>query len=432
MDRRRDPPERRAQGRGSGHLGSESQRAIERGLEVVKTHVGRLEITGEPAGAEVLINGTVVGRLPLAEPVRLADGTVRSSCAPRGTNGSPRRLKVEGLRTQTLRLHAEKQTAPPAAAAGTGRGRRRRTHTCCPGADLAGAGDGAPPRATATAGRGGSGPVRASLKFVSWGLAAIAAGVGTYGILHNRSLVREFDLGCGIDARARPRGARNAAPSYTDASCADLESRYESASVLGVVGLVGAGRLGDRRGRSVADRTLGAKRCGGDRVHRPLGALDLYARPRGRWRLAGVRAEVLAEPDCLGRGVSDPCRDAHRGWWQFRVSFCLRPSGLLAGIGSSRARSPRVARTETPGRALRARRVQAGRGARPSRARLGRVAAPPSRASAAGPPGCRGSAAGVDCAAAQPLMGSLLLFNRATADAAPLVLGDPRRPQHQR
>src|SRR3954464_3505015 len=45
-------------------------------LATAKSQIGELCVMGEPAGAEVLVNGKSVGRLPLSAPVRLDKGRV--------------------------------------------------------------------------------------------------------------------------------------------------------------------------------------------------------------------------------------------------------------------------------------------------------------------------------------------------------------------
>jgi hypothetical protein len=45
-------------------------------LAAVGQHLGSLEVLGKPAGAEVLLDGRVVAKLPLAEPLRVTAGTV--------------------------------------------------------------------------------------------------------------------------------------------------------------------------------------------------------------------------------------------------------------------------------------------------------------------------------------------------------------------
>src|SRR6476661_1841641 len=45
-------------------------------LATAKSQIGELYVIGEPAGAEVVVNGKSVGRLPLSGPVRLDKGRV--------------------------------------------------------------------------------------------------------------------------------------------------------------------------------------------------------------------------------------------------------------------------------------------------------------------------------------------------------------------
>jgi hypothetical protein len=49
---------------------------LERSLALVAAHLGTLEVTGTPAGAEVRIDGEPAGALPLAAPVRVVAGTI--------------------------------------------------------------------------------------------------------------------------------------------------------------------------------------------------------------------------------------------------------------------------------------------------------------------------------------------------------------------
>jgi hypothetical protein len=48
--------------------------AIDQALAVVSTHVGRLDVTGRPAGADVRVDGELVGHLPLTEPITVTAG----------------------------------------------------------------------------------------------------------------------------------------------------------------------------------------------------------------------------------------------------------------------------------------------------------------------------------------------------------------------
>lgn len=50
---------------------------LEEQVAAANGHVGRVEINGEPAGAQVYVNGRPVGRLPLDRPLKLATGRIR-------------------------------------------------------------------------------------------------------------------------------------------------------------------------------------------------------------------------------------------------------------------------------------------------------------------------------------------------------------------
>src|SRR5205823_3810188 len=76
----------------------------------------------------------------------------------------------------------------------------------------------------------GAGTGRRALKWFAWGTAALSLGVGLYGTVHNSTLVGNFDASCGLDSSGVPRAD---GPGMTDAGCASLKSRYESAARLG-------------------------------------------------------------------------------------------------------------------------------------------------------------------------------------------------------
>ncbi len=51
------------------------RKALEDAQKVINANIGRLEVEGEPVGAEVRLNGRLVGTLPLAAPVRATTGS---------------------------------------------------------------------------------------------------------------------------------------------------------------------------------------------------------------------------------------------------------------------------------------------------------------------------------------------------------------------
>src|SRR5437868_6723538 len=79
-----------------------NRKTIEAALRVVKPHVGRIEITGEPAGAEVLVGGRRVGTVPLAAPVRVSEGSIDVELRAPGYRHGFRTLTVRGGQYQPV------------------------------------------------------------------------------------------------------------------------------------------------------------------------------------------------------------------------------------------------------------------------------------------------------------------------------------------
>lgn len=94
-----------------------NREALTGALAVVKTHIARLEILGTPEGAEVLVNGKVVGRLPLSTPIGTSAGEVDVETRALGYKPEIRKLELKGGQYQRLVVRLERTTTPPGAAA---------------------------------------------------------------------------------------------------------------------------------------------------------------------------------------------------------------------------------------------------------------------------------------------------------------------------
>jgi hypothetical protein len=88
---------------------NKNRSALEEGATVVGRHVGHLEVTGTPLGAEVVVDGEIVGRLPLSEVIPANAGTVAVQVrAPgyltvtRGASVSAGELTRESVDLQSL------------------------------------------------------------------------------------------------------------------------------------------------------------------------------------------------------------------------------------------------------------------------------------------------------------------------------------------
>ena len=52
------------------------QPQLQDALSTIRQHLARIELTGEPPGAEVTVNGVLAGKLPLPGPLTVSIGTV--------------------------------------------------------------------------------------------------------------------------------------------------------------------------------------------------------------------------------------------------------------------------------------------------------------------------------------------------------------------
>ena len=65
---------------------------LEKTLAEVKRQVARIEITGEPVGADVLVNGRPVGKVPLPHPVRVNAGSPATTALLRALHAHARTI----------------------------------------------------------------------------------------------------------------------------------------------------------------------------------------------------------------------------------------------------------------------------------------------------------------------------------------------------
>lgn len=93
--------------------------AIKESLEQAKTKIGRFEITGSPAGAQVFVDGRNVGQLPLPSMVRINAGPAALELTASGFVSERTSLQVEGgsFRRLEFRLKPEQPQTPVATAA---------------------------------------------------------------------------------------------------------------------------------------------------------------------------------------------------------------------------------------------------------------------------------------------------------------------------
>lgn len=84
-------------------------------LEAVKTHVGRVEVIGDPEGAEVFVNGKQVGAFPLPDAIPVNEGLVKVEVRAVGFDPASKDLTISGGSYQRLvmRLSKDQRTGEP-------------------------------------------------------------------------------------------------------------------------------------------------------------------------------------------------------------------------------------------------------------------------------------------------------------------------------
>jgi len=189
---------------------------LDQALVEIRGHLGSLQITGGVPGAEVLVDGAGVARLPLAAPLRVNAGRVTLEVRAAGYAPIVRAVVVpkRGLARETVALVAAAPTPPP------------------PGSEPALAGGGQPAaRADGSDATGTTWSVRKKLG-VAFGAAAVASAVaGTTFLFVREGRAQDFNnAGCGTEALTPDCGA--------------LRDKEENALAWGLAGLAGTLVLG--------------------------------------------------------------------------------------------------------------------------------------------------------------------------------------------
>ncbi len=91
------------------------RQALEFSSREVERHLGSLRIESNAAGAELSVNGAVVGTLPMNAPLRVAEGTVRLSLSAPGYRDDRREITVSA--GETVRVVVQ---LPPVGSVSTG------------------------------------------------------------------------------------------------------------------------------------------------------------------------------------------------------------------------------------------------------------------------------------------------------------------------
>lgn len=206
--------------------------ALETALAAIKARVARIEIVVEPPGAEVSVNGRLVGQAPLGKAIKVNAGAVDVSARAAGHEPATQSVKLVGGEYQhvVLRLSrsavAQNSPAAPSLAARD-----------------PGAGDAVVNAASQS--EEGSARSLAWVRPAAWGatgMAVVALGFGAFEQLRSASRYREFNArkagGSELEQCTRFLADKGGP------ECAGLLDDGKNAQTLAVVGFVGAGVFG--------------------------------------------------------------------------------------------------------------------------------------------------------------------------------------------
>jgi PEGA domain len=225
---------------------------LEQSLKSVLAAIGEIAIEGSPKGAEVSVNGKLVGQLPLSASIRLAEGPAAVEVRARGYVAQTASIKVTGTKREqvTMNLQQARPVAAPALAAAAPREPAGRAVENNSGtteeSDSSSPGEASPaPGRDVDSGGGGS-----ALRPIAWVTAAAAVagiGFGVFETVRWRDKRDQFDhvttasasdpavlvAACGTDEPRR--GSLSV--------CQNLYTDMNQAKTLAIVGFAVSGGL---------------------------------------------------------------------------------------------------------------------------------------------------------------------------------------------
>ena len=227
-------------------------------LATAKSQIGDLYVVGEPNGAEVLVNGKVVGKLPLSTPIRLDKGRAEVQVRAPGYVATTDMVTMVGGKREDRSYRLQREAVavappPPVPVQPIQPAMPKPVESTPPPAVAAAtpppAGDTGAPAASITAtpapDQGGE---PSSLRPIAWGVGIGAGAALIFGAVEGLIAIKkknEFNDHMGPDP-SDPFGTGRILDCGTDAlnpACEDIKKSHESARTLSIVGFVAGGVL---------------------------------------------------------------------------------------------------------------------------------------------------------------------------------------------
>jgi hypothetical protein len=211
-----------------------NQAVLADALGIIQGHLGRVEVMGDPEGADVSVNGRKVGKLPLAEAVPVSAGQVDVDLRAPGYQPAQRTLTIVAGQYQRVVLHLASNGPPvdqrPSATPETVPGQS--TERAEPPTVV-------PIEKSADAPAEGPSATRTGLKWASAALAVVSLGVGVTFTIVERQNVSSYESYTNCDNRGGTAYYRNTDMTY--AACQEALNQYQLDQKLAYAGFIGAG-----------------------------------------------------------------------------------------------------------------------------------------------------------------------------------------------
>ena len=182
---------------------AKNRAVLDQALVTIQAHLGRIEVIGDPEGAAVSLNGRAVGKLPLAQPIRVSAGQVDVEVHAAGYVPVQRTVSIVGGQYQRVVIRlAKDETGEPKA-------------TVAPRVTATATVTAPEPPPTGPAPAAAPSNTRPILKWTAAGLAGASLVTGVvFTLLHSRA-VSDFEKSCrilndaGVDAMGQPSASCN-------------------------------------------------------------------------------------------------------------------------------------------------------------------------------------------------------------------------------
>ena len=200
------------------------QPQLQDALGTIKQHLARIELTGEPAGAEVIVNGVSAGKLPLPAPLTVSIGTVDLQVRAEGYQPDIRKVNVAAFQYEHVFVRLDK--LPEAIVK--------------PPVDVVTPPISPPPPPPPPLVAQPSVSPRTVIKWSALGLGAAGVATGVVATILHQSKISDFNNAAGGSCQDKPGGAIDKTGNH-NADCQSALDSAHTARTWQIVGFVAGG-----------------------------------------------------------------------------------------------------------------------------------------------------------------------------------------------